>query len=92
MRNQTLMTARASCTLVAMVPYRPLTALEAHEVSYQPPPLVDFNAFDADRAIQDGVAGSGAGHWDRLSAFGELVGQAEPLSLVGLPMRTRQHP
>jgi len=76
------MTARARCTFVVMVPYRPLTALETHEVSNQPPPLVDFNAFDADRAIQDGVSGSGAGlHKDRLGAFGELVGRAETLEL-----------
>jgi len=82
MRNPTLMTARARCTFVVMVPYRPLTALETHEVSNQPPPLVDFNAFDADRAIQDGVSGSGAGlHKDRLGAFGELVGRAETLEL-----------
>ncbi|MBM3569272.1 MAG: isovaleryl-CoA dehydrogenase [Alphaproteobacteria bacterium] len=43
--------------------------LSTHEVLNQPPPLVDWNLFDADRALAEGVAREGA-DW----AAGELRG------------------
>ncbi len=63
-----------------MTPYRPLAELETHEVTNQPPPLVDFNAYETDRALKDAVwrAGGGA-HQDRLATFGERVGRGETL-------------
>ena len=51
-----------------------------HEVYNQPPPLVDYNLFRSDRALQEGVAREG-GAWAEaeLHAFGESCGRAETI-------------
>ena len=61
---------------------RPNTDLATHEVTNQPPPLVDINFFDTDRALRDAVHREGAG-WaeDRLRSFGGVLGSAEVLEL-----------
>ena len=52
-----------------------------HEVLNQPPPLVDFNAFDADPALSEGLAREG-GDWglDRTRDFGAIVASSEALA------------
>ncbi|MEA2412594.1 MAG: putative acyl-CoA dehydrogenase [Thermoleophilaceae bacterium] len=49
-----------------------------HEVSNQPPPLVGYNAFEADPTLVEAVDREGAG-WasGRLRAIGEIVGSAD---------------
>ena len=49
-----------------------------HEVANQPPPLVDFNAFEADRPLVEAVQREGA-QWaeEPLRAIGALAGSAE---------------
>jgi putative acyl-CoA dehydrogenase len=51
-----------------------------HEVLNQPPPLVDYNAFDGDPALQEALAREG-GEWglDRVRDFGAVVCSAEAL-------------
>ncbi len=50
------------------------TPAHTHEVTNQPPPLVDFNAFDADRPLVEAVEREGAG-WarERLREIGGLA-------------------
>ena len=61
-----------------MSPFRPQTSLETHEVTNQPPPLEDYNAFDGDAALKGAVEkAGGAGHLHHLSAFGARTGSAE---------------
>jgi len=52
-----------------------------HEVLNQPPPLVDYNAFDADPALREALIREG-GEWglDRVRDFGGLVASAEALA------------
>jgi putative acyl-CoA dehydrogenase len=47
-----------------------------HEVTNQPPPLVDYNVFEADRPLIEAVRREGA-DWaqERISAVGELAGR-----------------
>src|SRR5205823_5058960 len=49
-----------------------------HEVANQPPPLVDYNVFEADRPLVEAVEREGA-EWakERLRAIGALAGSAE---------------
>jgi putative acyl-CoA dehydrogenase len=49
-----------------------------HEVLNQPPPLVDYNLFDSDRALVEAVRREG-GSWgeETLREFGKLLGTAE---------------
>ena len=49
-----------------------------HEVLNQPPPLEDYNAFDADLALQEALVREG-GDWgiDRVRDFGAVCGSAE---------------
>jgi putative acyl-CoA dehydrogenase len=49
-----------------------------HEVANQPPPLGDYNAFEADRPLVEAVRREGA-EWatDRLRAVGAIAGSAE---------------
>ncbi len=49
-----------------------------HEVTNQTPPLADFNAFDCDAALKEGVVRAGAA-WaiSELSEYGARVGSAE---------------
>ncbi|MBI1366486.1 MAG: DNA alkylation response protein [Alphaproteobacteria bacterium] len=61
-----------------MPPFRPRDALETHDVTNQPPPLEDFNAFETDAALIAAVAGAGGkAHLKRLSEFGARIGSAE---------------
>ena len=49
-----------------------------HEVTNQPPPLVDYNAFETDRPLVEAVEREGA-QWaeERLRAIGALAGSAD---------------
>ncbi len=48
---------------------------ETHEVFNQPPPLENYNLFDADIALREAVAREGAGSFEtEIRAYGELVG------------------
>ena len=51
-----------------------------HEVVNQPPPLVDYNAFDADQALSEAVAREG-GAWgvERVRDFGSVTASGEAL-------------
>jgi putative acyl-CoA dehydrogenase len=51
-----------------------------HEVINQPAPLVDYNAFDADPALQEALVREG-GEWglDRVRDFGAVVASSEAL-------------
>ena len=67
-----------------------------HEVTNQPPPLVDYNVFEADRPLVEAVRREGAG-WaeERISAVGELAG-TERMQRLGAeanenPPRLRTH-
>jgi putative acyl-CoA dehydrogenase len=53
-------------------------ATSTHEVTNQPPPLVDWNLYEADEVLQSGVAGYGA-VWaeSELRELGARVGSAE---------------
>ncbi|MCF8882067.1 acyl-CoA dehydrogenase family protein [Erythrobacter sp. SN021] len=58
--------------------YRPQSQLITHEVSNQPPPLEDFDAFALDQPLRDALDRTSAKkHGSRLSAFGKKVGSAE---------------
>jgi putative acyl-CoA dehydrogenase len=57
---------------------RPRSRLETHDVSNQPPPFEEVNLFTSDAALQEAVAAAGgAGHQERLAAFGAAAGAAE---------------
>ena len=62
--------------------------LSTHEVVNQPFALEDFNLFDSDAALRDGVAREG-GAWanDELSLFGAMAGRADYLELGALANR-----
>ena len=53
-----------------------------HEVLNQPPPLVDYNLYDTDRALVEGLAREGGG-WaeDGVRGYGEILGRAETIDL-----------
>jgi putative acyl-CoA dehydrogenase len=55
-----------------------LTDITTHEVLNQPPPFEDVNLFDADLALQEGLAREGA-EWavDRVRDCGAVAGSAE---------------
>ena len=57
-----------------------VTDFVTHEVFNQPPPLVDYDLFKSDRALDDAVRREGGG-WatDRLAAFGRVLGRAETI-------------
>jgi len=52
--------------------------MTTHEVINQPPPLIDYNPFTADRTLQAALHRQG-GAWahDDLTSFGAVVGSAE---------------
>ena len=53
-----------------------------HEVTNQPPPLVDINLFETDAALRDAVHREGAGWAEvRLRSFGGVLGSADVLEL-----------
>ncbi len=61
-----------------MPPHNPRARLQTHDVTNQPPPFADVNAFTNDAALIDAVERNGGGtHGDRLAEFGERVGSAE---------------
>jgi putative acyl-CoA dehydrogenase len=55
-----------------------MSSSTTHEVLNQPPPLVDYNLFDRDRALVEAVRREG-GRWgeETIREFGRLVGTAE---------------
>ncbi len=59
-------------------PCDPDASANTHEVFNQTPPLQDFNAFDCDAALKDGVVRSGAA-WAlaQLAEYGKRTGSAE---------------
>ncbi|MDD9998967.1 MAG: DNA alkylation response protein, partial [Rhodospirillaceae bacterium] len=67
------------------MPYRkPLSDLATHEVANQPPPLPEFNLYEADAALRGGVqAGGGAIHHSRLVEFGERCGAVQTREWAG---------
>jgi putative acyl-CoA dehydrogenase len=61
-----------------MSPLRPITHLETHDVTNQPPPFENINLFTADKALQAAVvAAGGAAHFERLTMFGARAGSSE---------------
>jgi len=58
------------------------TGVRTHEVSNQPPPLVDYNVFEADRTLVEAIRREG-GDWaeSRISAVGELAGSSRTIEL-----------
>ncbi|MEX2105334.1 MAG: acyl-CoA dehydrogenase family protein [Solirubrobacterales bacterium] len=67
-----------------------------HEVVNQPPPLLDYNVFEADRPLVEAVRREGA-EWaeSRISAVGALAGSEQVLALGALanenPPKLRTH-
>ncbi len=59
-----------------------VNGVRTHEVTNQPPPLVDYNVFEADRVMTEAVRREGAG-WaeQRISAVGEIAGRADVIEL-----------
>jgi putative acyl-CoA dehydrogenase len=58
------------------------------EVFNQPPPLADYNPFDADRALAEGLVREGGGWGEaRVRDFGSRVGSASVLALGELANR-----
>jgi putative acyl-CoA dehydrogenase len=63
------------------LPFDPIRGA-THEVANQPPPLVDWNLYESDRALVDGVA-RGGGSWaeSRLVEYGAIMGSARVFEL-----------
>jgi len=62
--------------------------LDTHEVTNQPAPFTGFNAYDADRALVEGVKREGGGWADqRLRALGAAAGDPEVQELARLANR-----
>ena len=55
---------------------------ETHQVENQPPALEDYNVFESDTALKEGIVREG-GQWGlpRLTEFGALVGSARVIAL-----------
>jgi putative acyl-CoA dehydrogenase len=72
------------------------TGVRTHQVTNQPPPLADYNVFEADTVMGEAVRREGA-DWalDRISAVGEVAGRAEVIELGRLanenPPKLRTH-
>jgi len=72
------------------------TGVRTHEVTNQPPPLADYNIFEADAVMGEAVRREGA-DWalDRISAVGEVAGRADVIELGRLanenPPKLRTH-
>src|SRR5579875_2683317 len=66
---------------VTLPPRDPITVLPTHTVTNQPPPLVDYNLYDADPGLKAALQREGAG-WaeEKARAFGAKVGSAEAIS------------
>ncbi len=65
-----------------MPPRDPINQLDTHEVTNQPPPLVDCNLYDSDPVLSEALHREGAG-WaeDKLRAFGSVLGSERVLAL-----------
>ena len=72
------------------------TGVRTHQVSNQPPPLVDYNVFRADRVLVESVKREGA-DWavDRVAEVGEIAGRGDVIELGRLanenPPKLRTH-
>ncbi|WP_423821667.1 isovaleryl-CoA dehydrogenase [Salinisphaera sp. SPP-AMP-43] len=56
-------------------PYRPRYELATHSVTNQPPALVDYNAFETDRALKAALLREGGDWgWAAASAYGAIAG------------------
>ncbi|MGQ0486243.1 MAG: acyl-CoA dehydrogenase family protein [Hyphomicrobiales bacterium] len=66
-----------------MPPRQPIAVFDSHEVTNQPPPLVDYNLFDSDPILGAAVAREGAG-WaaQKLHAFGAVLGSERVAELA----------
>lgn len=61
-----------------------------HEVTNQPPPLEDYNAFTSDVVLQEGIEREGAGWaFDDLEVFGKKAGSR---ALIELGFLANEHP
>lgn len=64
-----------------MATRKPITVLDTHEVTNQPPPLEGIDLFTSDYALVDAVAkADGVQHAARLSEFGGRAGSAEAIA------------
>lgn len=65
-----------------MPPRDPSTQLDTHEVTNQPPPLVDYNLYDGDAVLREALHREGGG-WaeDKVRAFGAALGSERVLAL-----------
>ncbi len=55
-------------------------AFATHDVTNQPPPLIDYNLFSSDQALHEAVLREGAGAAaSRLADFGRKLGRAETI-------------
>src|SRR5260370_25614691 len=72
------------------------TGVRTHEVTNQPPPLVDYNVFESDRVMNEAVRREGA-DWavDQISEVGEIAGRGDVIELGRLanenPPKLRTH-
>ncbi|MGD9535557.1 MAG: acyl-CoA dehydrogenase family protein [Alphaproteobacteria bacterium] len=66
-----------------MPPRQPLSVFDSHEVTNQPPPLVDYNLFDSDPVLRAALAREGAA-WaeDKVRAFGAALGSERVAELA----------
>ncbi len=60
----------------------PSSGVRTHEVTNQPPPLVDYNVFRSDEVMQEAVRREGA-DWavEKISEVGEIAGRADVIEL-----------
>jgi putative acyl-CoA dehydrogenase len=63
-----------------MSTHLPITRLPTHEVTNQPPPLEDYNLFELDAALDEGLKREGAASArERVRTFGGMLGSADVL-------------
>ena len=65
-----------------MPPRDPISQLDTHEVTNQPPPLVDYNLYDDDPVLREALHREGGG-WaeEKVRAFGAVLGSEHSLAL-----------
>ena len=72
------------------------TGVRTHEVTNQPPPLVDYNVFESDQVMKEAVRREGA-EWaiEKISEVGEIAGRGDVIELGRLanenPPKLRTH-
>ncbi|MDX6607250.1 MAG: putative acyl-CoA dehydrogenase, partial [Solirubrobacterales bacterium] len=72
------------------------TGVRTHEVTNQPPPLVDYNVFETDRVMNEAVRREGA-DWavEKIFEVGEIAGRGDVIELGRLanenPPKLRTH-